>query len=170
MLCCLETGVEGRLEGSEAAGGDRSRAWPQGPGGRWRRRGGGVDAAAVAVCGALSARLAQRGPPAFIPPVFPPRHHRHPGPPTAARTLLVSKLKGCPAEPRGVGRAPRPPSQVPRLLEQSQVGPAHSPPMPHPGPKAHRFAGENTGLQASNSTRVSASQVSEFFPAHALTC
>lgn len=166
MLCCLETvGVEGRLEGSEAAGGRPAQG--SATGSRWE-----VTAASTRrrLCEALSACLAQREPSVSVLPVFSPRHHQHPGPLTAARTLLVSKLKGCPAEPRGVGRAPRPPSQVPRLLEQSQAGPAHSPPMPHPGPKAHRFAGENTGLQASNSTRVSASQVSEFFPAHVLTC
>ena len=132
---------------------------------------GGVDVAAVvAVCEALR-RAWHRGNPQYL---FLPSLSSSPStswsPLAVARTLLVSKLKGCPAEPRGVGRAPRPPSQVPRLLEQGQAGPARSPPLPQPGPKAHRLAGENTGLQTSNSTRVCASQVSEFFPAHVLTC
>lgn len=82
---------------------------------------GGVDVAAVvAVCEALR-RAWHRGNPQYL---FLPSLSSSPStswsPLAVARTLLVSKLKGCPAEPRGVGRAPRPPSQVPRLLEQGQ--------------------------------------------------
>lgn len=99
MLCCLETGVEGRLEEVKLqveTGLGLGHRVPVGGGAAWS----GVDAAAVAVCGGVAPRLAQRGPQrSFLR--LPSRHHQHPGPPTFGQDAAGLKLKGCPAGPVG---------------------------------------------------------------------
>lgn len=52
-----------------------------------------------------------------------------------ARTLLVSKMKGCLAEPRGVGRAPRPPHRCPSSLGRARQGQPAALPCPTQGPR-----------------------------------
>lgn len=131
---------------------------------------GGMDVVAVvAVCEALSMPLAQREPSVFIPPVSLLITINTLVTPRGGQDAAGLKAEGLPGRAPWGRQSSSPPSQVPKLLGQGQAGPACSPPLPHPGPKAHRLAGENTGLQTSNSACVCASQVSEF-PAHVLTC
>lgn len=130
---------------------------------------GGVDVAAVvAVCEALSTRLAQREPSIFIPPVSLLITINTLVTPRGGQDAAGLKAEGLPGRARGVGRAPRPPHRCPSSLGRAKQSQPAALPCPTQGPRHTGLLGKTLDFKQATAPVFARHRFPSFLPTFSL--